>query len=106
MFVEHFDVGTLPGYLDFLRKRPLMILPKKELGYLDANIQGYLVNKGYEYLWFKGFDDFVTLHVGLEENEKGWRETILTHCKHDEEKAFDLFFDVFDTYVEEVKPPK
>lgn len=102
MSVNTYDISTLELYLEFLRIRPSMILARKEIDLLAANIQGYTfgnsaeANNIAEYL--RDFSDFVLNEYGLETSTEGWRNTILRKVNDDQEKAFDEFFKLIDRY--------
>lgn len=82
-----------------------MILARKEIDLLEANIQGYTIgnfketDNAKDYL--RDFDYFVLNEYGLETSTEGWRNTILREVNNDQVKGFDEFFRLFDRYKKE-----
>ena len=93
------DISTLKGFLDYLKLR-IEMLPKREIGYLEAVVTGYTFAKYDEMKWFSDFANFVALKFGHEPSSKGWKSLIMEEYDNNEEKAIDAFFELFDEYAE------
>jgi Domain of unknown function (DUF5071) len=82
-------------------KHPAHYLGEKSLSALWHFVNGYTsachikgIEEGLKPRWHL-FHEFVKRKTRFGESTSGWKNMILTHCKGDEEKALDVFFDYF-----------
>ncbi len=94
-------------FLDtFFRKRPKMFLGEKKFAYLFFFLLGH--RWGYEtkntnmdssIFFYLDFKNFVAEKLGISElTEFHWSKMILDTAEDDEEKAFDIFFEILDKF--------
>jgi hypothetical protein len=106
MSIKTYNISTLEHYLEFIWMKPLIILARKEIDLLEANIQGYTIgnftesDKSADYL--RDFGCFVLNKYGLKTNTEGWRNTILNKVNNDQEKAFEEFFRLFEQFKKKI----
>lgn len=90
--------------LDGIRKRPNFYLEnQKSLRILRSFLVGFdygLSKSGNQpsvYEQLRHFNDWVSVQLGFGESTGGWCNMIVSKAGSDE-KAFDLFFELFDKY--------
>ena len=92
--------------IDMLRKRPEMYLGSRNITALFHFLGGYRMAEsdlGLDFqrelfpLDFCFINEFVNFRLGCE-NNMGWCKNILNYCGGDEEKAFSVFFDIYDNF--------
>ena len=95
--------------LEYMRERPGMYLGNvgANLTALNHFMDGYKAalydfnvrgRKDMFPLTFDYMHEYVCIELG-EHNNLGWCHNILNHCKGDEEKAFDMFFELYDKFM-------
>lgn len=85
-----------------IKKRPELYINKKSLKYLRMYISGYLqrqyeIDNSYR-TPFDGFSSYVNEKYNYGSNALDW-ERILHFVIGDDEKAFDVFFELLEEYI-------
>ena len=85
-----------------IKKRPELYLGKKTLPYLNMYISGYLhrqyeIDNSYR-TPLEGFSAYVNEKYNYGSNALDW-ERILHFVIGDDEKAFDVFFELLEEYI-------
>ena len=82
-----------------------MYIEEKKLSLLKAFMNGYFYAMDANAIivhesdpTFELFHDWVAQHFGWRESTAGWKNIILTQCGKDEEKAVDLFLELYDAF--------
>lgn len=105
------DSRMIYDLLYHIRKRPHLWLTSKSISSLQDLITGYMIfgNKGYtpeektiyyegdpdfdEFLYWINNEPFIPVHKG-----PPFSKYLLDKCSYDEEKAYNLFFDLLDEF--------
>ena len=87
------------------RNRLGLFIEEKKIGILRAFIDGFLLakiseNRSLEREKFAEFHNWVANYYGWNESTEGWKNIILKECNGDEEIAVDIFFDVYDKFIQ------
>ena len=86
-----------------IKERPGMYLGKKSIIRLNMFISGYYLRQyeiDYSYRSIlEKFGDFVNDYCLTNARAAGWATNIYRYAKKDDEKAFDLFFELLDEFL-------
>ena len=92
--------------LDKIKNRPGLYIAHPEISILYGFILGFLrantrdkANTSWGDIMFGKFSEWVALHFDWPGSTAGWRNIILKECNGDESKSFDLFFILYEEFV-------
>jgi hypothetical protein len=96
--------------MSLIKEKPGLFLGKKSFTMLHGFITGYFYAE-YDYkllkehstlfpLPFDFFHEFVRIKLGYYESTSGWFHMIFENNNHDEERSFDVFFQLYDEFMD------
>lgn len=107
--VEDTDAIGIRHMLSIIRKRPGMFLSPKTLASLQTFIWGYQFSEkdlnvhrhgNFFPLDFSYMHEFTSIYLKKERNSMGYCSQIRKVCNNDEDKALDLFFEIYDAFCQ------
>jgi hypothetical protein len=97
--------STLYGLIQQISHRPGMYFEDKSLSALYNFIKGFEMAcyvhsiDEHELPPFGEFHEFVRRKTGFSESTSGWKKMLLSFNNEDEEKALEMFFNVFGEFA-------